>query len=61
MKFGYARVSSNNQDLELQNEALLKSGCTKIVSESISGKNNNRVALMKMLDDVRAGDLGFVA
>jgi len=60
MKFGYARVSSNNQDLELQNEALLKSGCTKIFSESISGKNNNRVALMKMLDDVRAGDLVVV-
>ncbi|MDP5021258.1 MAG: recombinase family protein [Rickettsiaceae bacterium] len=60
MKFGYARVSSNNQDLELQNEALLKSGCTKIFSESISGKNNNRVALMKMLDDARAGDLVVV-
>ena len=60
MKFGYVRVSTNNQDLELQNEALLKSGCTKIFSESISGKNNNRVALMKMLDDVRAGDLVVV-
>ena len=60
MKFGYVRVSTNNQDLELQNEALLKSGCTKIFSESISGKNNNRVALMKMLDDARAGDLVVV-
>ena len=60
MKFGYARVSSNNQDLELQNDALLKSGCTKIFSESISGKNNNRAALMKMLEDVRAGDLVVV-
>ena len=60
MKFGYARVSSNNQDLELQNAALLKSGCTKIFSESISGKNNNRAVLMKMLDDVRAGDLVVV-
>ena len=60
MKFGYVRVSTNNQDLELQNEALLKSGCTKIFSESISGKNNNRVALMKMLDDARVGDLVVV-
>lgn len=57
MKFGYARVSSSNQDLELQKEALQKAGCTKIFSESISGKNNDRAKLMDLLDEVRAGDI----
>ncbi|MFK7974053.1 MAG: recombinase family protein [Rickettsiaceae bacterium] len=42
MKIGYARVSSNNQDLELQKEELLKAGCKKIYSESVSAKDNNR-------------------
>lgn len=45
MKIGYARVSSNSQDLELQKQALLKAGCKKIFSESVSGKDNNRVEL----------------
>ena len=30
MKVGYARVSSNNQDLELQTQELLKAGCKKV-------------------------------
>ena len=41
MKIGYARVSINNQDLELQKEELLKAGCKKIYSESVSAKNNS--------------------
>lgn len=42
MKIGYARVSSQSQDLDLQIESLQKSGCEKIYSESItiSGKDN---------------------
>ena len=47
IKVGYARVSSNSQDLTLQKEALLKAGCEKIYSESISGKDNNRPELKK--------------
>lgn len=42
MKVGYARVSSNTQDLALQSQELLKAGCEKVYSESISGKDNNR-------------------
>ena len=30
MKVGYARVSSNTQDLELQTQELLKAGCEKV-------------------------------
>jgi DNA invertase Pin-like site-specific DNA recombinase len=60
MKIGYARVSSNNQDLELQKEALYKVKCEKIYSESISGKDNNRIELQAMLDSLRAGDVVIV-
>ncbi|WP_375319100.1 hypothetical protein [Candidatus Tisiphia endosymbiont of Oplodontha viridula] len=41
MKIGYAIVSSNNQDLQLQQQALIDAGCQKIFSESASGKDNN--------------------
>jgi DNA invertase Pin-like site-specific DNA recombinase len=57
MKIGYARVSSNTQDLELQKEALLNAGCKKIYSESGSGKNNNRLQLVEMLESLRANDI----
>lgn len=57
MKIGYARVSSNSQDLKLQNETLIKAGCSKIFSEFISGKNNDRPQLLKALDSLREGDI----
>ncbi len=60
MKIGYARVSSNNQDLELQKQALLKAGCKKIYSEAISGKDNNRKELNLMIDALRAEDIVVV-
>lgn len=56
MKFGYARVSSNTQDLELQTQELLKAGCEKIYSESISGKDDNRPELMAMIESMREND-----
>ncbi len=57
MKIGYARVSSNSQDLELQKQELLKAGCTKVFSEAVSGKDNNRTKLMEMLAELREGDV----
>ena len=60
MKVGYARVSSNNQDLELQKEALGKAKCEKIYSESISGKDNNRTELKAMISSLRKGDMVVV-
>lgn len=57
MRIGYARVSSNTQDLELQKQALLQAGCTKIFSESISGKDNNRTELRALLDSLRRDDI----
>jgi DNA invertase Pin-like site-specific DNA recombinase len=60
MKIGYARVSTNSQDLKLQIEALENAGCKKIYSESVSGKDNKRVRLLKMLDSLRAEDVVVV-
>lgn len=60
MKIGYARVSSNSQDLELQKQALLNAGCKKIFSESISGKDNNRTELNAMISTLRAEDIVVV-
>ena len=60
MKIGYARVSSNNQDLELQKQALLNAGCKKMFSESVSGKDNNRIKLMAMFEDLRPHDIVVV-
>lgn len=60
MKIGYARVSSNNQDISLQTQKLLKAGCEKIFSESVSGEDNNRPELMAMIESLRAGDIVMV-
>lgn len=60
MKIGYARVSSNTQDLTLQEEALRNAGCSEIYSESLSGKDNHRPQLKAVLERVRAGDIIIV-
>jgi DNA invertase Pin-like site-specific DNA recombinase len=60
MKIGYARVSSSTQDLELQKQELLKAGCEKIFSESISAKDNNRIELIKMINSLRMKDIVVV-
>jgi DNA invertase Pin-like site-specific DNA recombinase len=60
MKIGYARVSSTGQDLELQKQVLKKAGCSKIFSESVSGKDNNRSQLIAMLEELRIGDIIIV-
>ena len=60
MRIGYARISSSSQELELQKLILSSVGCTKIYSESASGKDNNRVELMAMLESLRVGDVVVV-
>lgn len=57
MLIGYARVSTQDQNLELQCSALNKAGCEKIYQEKISGaRNNNRPELQQALDMLREGD-----
>ena len=55
--YGYARVSSTDQDLTLQREALERAGCAVIRAEKISGTSRQgREQLRNILDFVQAGD-----
>ncbi len=56
MKIGYARVSTDDQDLGLQIDKLTEYGCERIFSEHISGATLDRPELNKMLDHLRDGD-----
>jgi len=60
MKIGYARVSTKDQNLDLQIEALQKTGCEKIFEEKISGSTKNRPELDKMIEQFRSGDELYV-
>ncbi|MBF0549565.1 MAG: recombinase family protein [Deltaproteobacteria bacterium] len=56
MRIGYARVSTEDQHLHLQLEALQKAECSRIFKEKISGKTRDRLELERMLDQLREGD-----
>src|SRR5580700_10762822 len=56
MKIGYARVSTLEQNLDLQLQALKKAGCRRIFQEKISASTGNRPEFQRMLDQIRAGD-----
>ena len=56
MLIGYARVSTSDQNLNLQKDALLKIGCEKIYEDEISGTIKVRPGLDKTLEMLRAGD-----
>lgn len=55
-KIGYARVSTQDQDLSLQRDALSHAGCTGIYEEKISGKTADRPELSQCLKALRTGD-----
>lgn len=57
MKIGYARVSSSEQNLEIQIQQLKSLGCEKIYHEKTSGKSADRSQLKLMLDFSREGDV----
>jgi DNA invertase Pin-like site-specific DNA recombinase len=54
---GYARVSTQGQDLEQQRLALGQSGCQRIFEEKISGAKRDRPELGRLLDHLRPGDV----
>lgn len=56
MLIGYARVSTQDQNLELQTEALTKAGCKKIFEDKISGSKSERPGLAKAQESLREGD-----
>ena len=60
MKIGYARVSTDDQETDLQIDALKKANCERIYQEKASGAKADRPELMKMLDNARKGDVVVV-
>ena len=56
MLIGYARVSTNDQNLDLQTDALKKASCEKLYCDKISGVKADRPGLTQALEVARAGD-----
>jgi DNA invertase Pin-like site-specific DNA recombinase len=56
MLIGYARVSTQDQNLDLQREALNKAGCKKVFEDKASGTRSERPALIEALEMLREGD-----
>ena len=56
MFIGYARVSTQDQTLDLQKDALEKLGCAKIFTDTASGAKTERQGLEEALEYVREGD-----
>src|SRR5713101_2678197 len=60
MLIGYARVSTQDQTLNLQKDALEKMGCSKIFTDTASGAQTERTGLNEALAYVREGDMFVV-
>ncbi|MEK3988006.1 recombinase family protein [Paenibacillus sp. FSL K6-3166] len=60
MKIGYARVSTAEQSLDMQIDALTAAGCERIYTEKASGSKDDRAELARVMDLLRAGDILYV-
>lgn len=56
MIYGYARVSTNHQDTELQRLALVSAGCEEIFEEHASGRKSSRPILRRLIAIMQTGD-----
>lgn len=56
VKIGYARVSTDDQDLSLQLDALSAAGCERVFEDKISGAKAERPGLSVALSQLRGGD-----
>ncbi|WP_374000313.1 recombinase family protein [Bdellovibrio bacteriovorus] len=56
MKFGYARISTRDQNLIMQIDALKAAGCQRIFQDIASGAIDNREGLRDALESMKAGD-----
>jgi DNA invertase Pin-like site-specific DNA recombinase len=57
MKYGYARVSTDDQKADLQITALKKAGCEHVFTDTASGSSAKRPELARCLASLRAGDV----
>ena len=57
MLIGYARVSTDDQNLDLQKDALTQAGCERIAEDRLSGAKADRPGLKSVLDYARTGDV----
>ena len=57
MKIGYARISTKEQNLDLQTDALKQDGCEKIYTEVMSGTKADRPKLQELVNNLRPGDI----
>lgn len=57
MLIGYARVSTQDQNLDLQRDALLQAGCEKVFTDVVSGAKGDRPGLVEALGYLREGDV----
>src|SRR3954453_9185157 len=60
MKFGYARVLTADQHLDMQLQALRLAGCTRTFQKQRSGAHRDRPELLRLLDELREGDTAVV-
>src|SRR5437588_4732371 len=56
MQIGYARISTGEQTLDLQRDALERAGCEKLFTDTASGAKTERPGLSKALEQLRSGD-----
>src|SRR5262249_59387181 len=56
MLIGYARVSTDDQNLDLQRDALTAAGCERIFEDRASGARGDRPGLSEALSHLRQGD-----
>lgn len=56
MLIGYMRVSTGEQNLDLQRDALDRAGCERVFDDVCSGRAIERAGLEKAIDIMRAGD-----
>jgi DNA invertase Pin-like site-specific DNA recombinase len=56
MQIGYARISTGEQTLDLQLDALKRAGCERWFTDTASGAKAERPGLAKALDQLREGD-----
>jgi len=61
MIIGYARVSTLEQSLDRQIDALNSAGATKLFTEKVTGRKADRPELVKMIDQLRDGDVVIIS